>query len=163
MQNRHLKALVFCFCLWGPVSPFALADPYADAVPFKGTTLAGEAFSFEPGKLQRPALAVFWASWCTECRYEFHELKKLHRETRDRLDIYGVTVDKDIDKAIAISRRAGLPYVSVFDPNAKIAALYHVRATPTVVLIDRAGKVRHIGHRVDRDFHAVLQGILGTL
>jgi len=161
MQSRHFKALVFC--LLGPVSPFAVAGPYADAGPFEGTTLAGEPFSFEPGKLQRPALAVFWASWCTECRYEFHELKKLREETRGRLDIYGVTVDKDFDKAIAMSKRAGLPYLSVFDPDAKIAALYHVRATPTVVLIDRTGKVRHVGHRVNREFRVVLREILGTL
>jgi thioredoxin-related protein len=61
-----------------------------------------------------------------------------------------------------MSKRAGLPYLSVFDPDAKIAALYKVRATPTIVLIDRAGKVRHVGHRVDQEFRAVLREVLGS-
>jgi peroxiredoxin len=157
------KILVFGFCLVAMVSPFSAAGPYADAAPFHGTTLTGEEFSFEPDRLQKPALAVFWASWCIECRYEFHELKKLHNETRGRLEIVGVTVDKDIDKAKDISKRAGLPYVSVFDPNAAIAALYQVQATPTLVLIDRAGKIRHVGHRVNQDFRAVLREVLSSL
>lgn len=159
MQSR-LRTLAFCFCLVGSVNPLAAAGPYPDAVPFRGTTLAGEAFSFEPDRLQKPALAVFWASWCKECRYEFHELKKLNAETQGRLDIYGVTVDTDIDEAAAISKRAGLPYISVFDPDARIAALYKVQATPTIVLIDRAGKVRHVGHRVDNAFHTALSEVL---
>jgi cytochrome c biogenesis protein CcmG/thiol:disulfide interchange protein DsbE len=157
------KILFFSFCLVALVSPFSAAGPYADAAPFRGTTLAGEAFSFEPDRLQKPALAVFWASWCVECRYEFHELKKLHEETRGRLEIVGVTVDKDIDKAKDISRRAGLPYISVFDPNAAIAALYQVQATPTIVLVDRTGKIRHVGHRVNQAFRAVLHEVLGSL
>lgn len=161
MQNR-LRTLVFCFCFVGAINPLAAAGPYPDAIPFRGITLTGDAFSFEPDRLQKPALAVFWASWCTECRYEFHELKKLNGETRGRLDIYGVTVDKDIDEAAGMSKRAGLPYLSVFDPDAKIAALYKVRATPTIVLIDRAGKVRHVGHRVDQEFRAVLREVLGS-
>jgi thiol-disulfide isomerase/thioredoxin len=147
----------------GAINPLAAAGPYPDAVPFRGITLAGDAFSFEPDRLQKPALAVFWASWCTECRYEFHELKKLNDETLGRLDIVGVTVDKDVDEAAAMSKRAELPYLSVFDPDAKIAALYKVSATPTIVLIDRAGKVRHVGHRVDQAFRAELREVLGSL
>lgn len=158
----RLKIFVFGFCLAALAGPLAAAGPYADAPPFRGTTLAGEAFSFEPDRLQKPALAVFWASWCIECRYEFHELKKLNKETRGRLEIVGVTVDKDIDKAKDISRRADLPYANVFDPNAAIAALYKVQATPTLVLIDRTGKIRHVGHRVNRDLRAVLREVLGS-
>jgi peroxiredoxin len=159
----RLGTLALAFCLLVLASRATAAGPYADAAPFRGTTLSGEAFSFEPDRLQRPVLAVFWASWCRECRYEFHELKRLSGETRGRLDLCGVTVDKDLGKAAAMQERAGLPYASVFDPDARIAALYRVQATPTLVLIDRAGKVRHVGHRVNADFRAVLRKVLGTL
>jgi len=159
MRRRTL--LIGC-CLLG-LAGSAAAGPPAGAPPFRGTTLSGEAFSFEPDHLRKPALAVFWASWCKECRYEFHELKKLSEETHGRLDLYGVNVDQDLGRAAAMQERAGLPYPSVFDPGARIAALYRVRATPTLVLIDREGKIRHVGHRVNTDLRAALREVLGPL
>lgn len=151
--------VVTCLLMQAQVG-LSLAATLADAVPFSGSTLKGETLDFDPRKLERPALAVFWASWCRECRYEFHELKKLHAATLDRLDIYGVSVDKELTKAVDIARRAGLPYPSVFDPAARIAKLYEVRGTPTMVLIDRGGKVRHVGHRLDGRFHGILRQVL---
>lgn len=130
------------------------------AAPFTGVTLAGDSLVFEPQQIERPVLIVFWASWCRECRYEFHELKKLETATRGRLDILGVSVDRDIGKAVAMAQKAGLPYPSVFDPDASISALYAVRATPTIVLIDRQGRVRHSGHRLDQSLRGVLDELL---
>jgi len=158
----RLRTLFLGFCLLGFAGPAAAGPSAGAAAPFRGTTLSGEAFAFEPDRLRKPALAVFWASWCRECRYEFHELKKLSEETRGRLDLYGVNVDKDLDQAAAMQRRADLPYRSVSDPEARIAALYRVRATPTLVLIDRGGKIRHVGHRVNADFRATLREVLGA-
>jgi len=84
-------------------------------------------------------LLDFWTSWSAPCKQEFPIIEKLHKEFRAKgLVVLGVNVGEDkgtVDKA-------RLPYptlqLAVDDEALKSLA---VHAYPTLVLIDRTGKI----------------------
>ena len=126
------------------------------ALPFSAKTLSGQVYSFDPQTLGKPHLMVFWATWCRECRYEFHALKALHLQRSLELNIVGISIDQDINKAIKMEQAAQLPYLNIYDQGAGLAKLFGVKGTPTLILIGRDGVIEVKTHRLNED---LLDGI----
>jgi peroxiredoxin len=60
--------------------------------------------------------------------------------------VVGVNLQDTPEGRDAVIRESGLTYPQVPDPGGSLAQAYGVRALPTVVLLDRGGVVRHVGH-----------------
>ncbi len=85
----------------------------------------------------------FWTTWCGPCKKELPVLEKLHKEFRARgLVVVGVNVGDDQATVANYRTAAGLTY-----PNLQLRAddellkSLSVNAFPTLVLIDREGKI----------------------
>lgn len=106
-------------------------------------------------------LLDFWALWCDPCRRELPALQKLHEEFRDQgLVVVGVNID---DEAAAIQdflKSVSIPYPIIALPSSHdwISSLA-INAFPTVVLIDRDGKIvsYEIGARGEEALRADLR------
>jgi len=88
-------------------------------------------------------LLDFWATWCAPCKRELPAIEKLQREFRDEgLVAVGVTVGEDRTTLENFVKAAALTFANYsIDDGAAIVAELSLTAFPTVVLIDRDGKI----------------------
>ena len=87
-----------------------------------------------------------WASWCAPCRQELPVLAELSQ--RDRVPIYGLNYKDQPDKARALLRVAGNPYLaSAVDAEGRVGMDFGIQGVPETFVIDGQGRVRyrHVG------------------
>jgi peroxiredoxin len=91
----------------------------------------------------------FWSSRCSSCAAQLAELSALQRTYGPAgLVTLAVSVDNDLARARvfadaqAQSQRSTLPML--LDADSAVARSYGVDRLPTTVLIDRAGRIRHL-------------------
>jgi thiol-disulfide isomerase/thioredoxin len=113
------------------------------AVPeFRAKTLDGAAIDLAAlrGKV---VLLDFWATWCAPCRRDLPIVEKLHREFRAKgLVVVGVNVGEERDTVTKFLQTAGISYpIVLLSSDHGLVAGLSVNAFPTVVLVDRDGKV----------------------
>ncbi len=113
-----------------------------EAADFKLEDLGGREVHLE-GLRGNVVLLNFWASWCGPCRLEMPVIEKLHREYKDRhLKVFGVN-DEDIETIQEYVEERGYTFPTLVDAQQKVMTLYRVRGIPTMVVIDRDGKISH--------------------
>lgn len=88
-------------------------------------------------------LLDFWATWCVPCKRELPNLEKLHEEFHEQgVVIVGMNVGEDKSTVQDFLKSAGLSYPVVpVDDTAELVAELSVNAYPTVMLVDREGKI----------------------
>lgn len=87
-----------------------------------------------------------WASWCAPCRQELPILVEMSR--KDQIAIYGLNYKDQSNKAQALLRVAGNPYVaSAVDADGRVGMDFGIHAVPETFVIDAQGRVRyrHLG------------------
>lgn len=87
-----------------------------------------------------------WASWCAPCRQELPLLVELSR--RDQIAVYGLNYKDQSEKAKALLRVAGNPYVATaVDADGRVGMDFGIHAVPETFVIDGQGRVRyrHLG------------------
>jgi thiol-disulfide isomerase/thioredoxin len=94
---------------------------------------------------------VFWQAWCAPCRAEAPALVSASRQ-HPEMEIVGVVSGPDeavdgeaLQDAI---HDLGLPYRTVRDRSLELTEALDVRGTPTIVVLDKNGRVLYQGHEV---------------
>jgi cytochrome c biogenesis protein CcmG, thiol:disulfide interchange protein DsbE len=69
-------------------------------------------------------------------------IEKVHREFKDQpLTVLAVNIQESPERVAAFVKSAGISVPVLLDRDGAVTAAYRVRATPTVVLIGRDGKL----------------------
>jgi thiol-disulfide isomerase/thioredoxin len=130
-------ALLLCGCAEPPAPLRAGADFPPLALPRLDDNPAAEARP--PG---RPALVVFWATWCPPCREEMPSLQRLSDAFgADRLAVVGVSVDDDANLAREFLLRHGIRFPILLDADREQSRRLQVPGFPTAVLVDGDGRI----------------------
>lgn len=88
-------------------------------------------------------LVDFWATWCRPCVYSMPSLDRLHQANQARgLNVIGVT-NESVGAVQRFLGRRPVSYAIARDTS-DAARRYGVRYLPTLIVIDRAGKVRRV-------------------
>ncbi len=119
------------------------ATPRA-AIPFSGKTLDGRPFDLKPLLGKTPIFLHFWASHCPPCLIEGKEIEPIHQRFKGRIAFVAVDVQDPPKMAAFRVREWGWTFPVVVDYYADVARAYGVRALPTSVFIDRAGRVEKV-------------------
>jgi cytochrome c biogenesis protein CcmG/thiol:disulfide interchange protein DsbE len=85
----------------------------------------------------------FWASWCTECRFEHTDLSTAANLYRDRgVEFYGVLYNDQAENGRRwIDEMGGQSYRSLLDPGSRTAVDYGLYGVPETFIIDQQGRV----------------------
>jgi thiol-disulfide isomerase/thioredoxin len=141
----------------GIVRPDVIGKP---APNLKAKTIAGTDVDLASlhGKV---ILLDFWATWCLPCQRELPNLEKLHREFRGQgLVVVGLNVGENQSAVEKFLGKTQLSYpIALVEEGAEVVASMAVNAFPTVVLIDREGKVAsyEVGARGEAALRADLE------
>lgn len=88
------------------------------------------------------AVVNFWASWCGPCRTETPMLSAAARDlTSQGVRFIGVNVRDDRAAAAAFEREFEVPFPSIYDREASLAASWKVIAPPSTFVVAADGRV----------------------
>ena len=112
------------------------------ALAWHGTGIDGKPIRFDPDKLQRPAILLFWATWCPYCKALMPYVQKVYDTAgRDHLDVYAIDIKEDSDAdPVAELRERKQTFTLVRNGDA-IADQYAVKGTPGLFLVDAKGNI----------------------
>ncbi len=97
----------------------------------------------------RVVVLDFWASWCKPCEEQAAIMEQVAQEFAGQ-DVYvlGVATSDARDDARGFLAAHDVTYPSAFDEGNAVAQAYRVTVLPTVVVVDRAGRVVEAQARV---------------
>lgn len=97
-------------------------------------------------EMKQPVIMVlFWASWCQHCTEMLPEIKHIYDQYKNRgFEILSISLDKDSNeyqKALGLGHYSWINYSELKGWDCSIAYDYGIRATPTMILLDKEKKV----------------------
>lgn len=99
-----------------------------------------------------PVILDFWATWCGPCQAEAPIVNGIAQRYRDRgLVVVGVNTSDEAGLAERFVKKKNLSFPIVFDEGNTIAKSFNVANLPTLVVIDKEGKVIAIRQGVTSD------------
>ena len=85
----------------------------------------------------------FWATWCPPCIEETPSLEMMQERMRSRgVVVLGVSIDVDADAYHRFLQQKSINFLTVRDPEQKVATMYGTTGWPETYIIDRDGVVR---------------------
>ncbi|TFF33585.1 TlpA family protein disulfide reductase [Mucilaginibacter psychrotolerans] len=123
-----------------------------ESVPqFTLTTIDGKHVSLLSLK-GKYILLNFWATWCPPCMAEIPFLKEIRKKNSpEKLVIIGISADFDSKKLNAVVKNQEMSWIQFHDRNREISRLYGIEAYPTLILIDKEGRMIYESNLVTND------------
>lgn len=88
-------------------------------------------------------LLNFWASWCPPCVEELPSLMTMQEHTKaNGVVVLGVSIDVDEDAYHRFLKLRNVNFLTVRDPEQRVASLYGTAGWPETYVIDRKGVLR---------------------
>ena len=85
----------------------------------------------------------FWATWCAPCVEELPSLMNMQDRLRGRgVIVLGVSIDVDQDAYHRFLKQRSVNFLTVRDPEQKVASMYGTSGWPETYIIDRQGVMR---------------------
>ena len=133
-----LKLIPIAFLSIACLTSQAIADK-STAPSIKMTDAAGNEVTL-PSKQPGVDIYLFWATWCPYCKALMPHLQNIQNEYGDAVRIYALQIRDDQDPRPSMQEHG---YDFVLLPHAdETMALYGVRSTPAVFLVDEDGSIR---------------------
>jgi cytochrome c biogenesis protein CcmG, thiol:disulfide interchange protein DsbE len=85
----------------------------------------------------------FWATWCPPCVAELPSMMDMQERLRSRgVTVLGVSIDVDDDAYHRFLKQRNVNFLTVRDPEQKVAGMYGTSSWPETYVIDRQGVMR---------------------
>lgn len=139
-----LAALACCFllsCQQGTAQ--APAGSVGTKPDFRLKTLEGKTLG--PKDFRGQVVVVdFWASWCLPCRVQTRVLEPVYRDFKGRgVQFLAANMGEDAETVQGFLKDQPFPYPVLLDLDGGVSAGLGVVSLPTVMVIDKKGKVSY--------------------
>jgi thiol-disulfide isomerase/thioredoxin len=145
------------------------------AVPFQVSSIDGGEVSAQQLR-GRVVVLDFWATWCGPCRRELPEIERLYERFEGRRDVVFYAIDggqtdtpgaqgDSPEQAREYFRKGGYRIPLARDPEGGLERSLSVSGYPTLLVLDRAGRVRfrHVGFIGSEDLVGKLVALMESL
>jgi cytochrome c biogenesis protein CcmG/thiol:disulfide interchange protein DsbE len=86
----------------------------------------------------------FWATWCLPCRLQAEILEPVYRDYKGRgVQFLAANVGEETDVVKQFLKGKPFPYPVLLDPKQSVATDLGVLALPTLLVIDKKGKISY--------------------
>jgi thiol-disulfide isomerase/thioredoxin len=109
----------------------------------------------------RPALVVFWASWCGPCAKEAPAIERFSESAVGRGRIVGVNWSDATSGARGFIKRYGWTFPNVRDAEGTVGNAYRLTDLPTTFVIDTHGRISKVlrGPQSERSLQEALAAV----
>lgn len=124
------------------------SDLVGKPLELDGTTAKGLPFAWE-GYRGKVVIVDFWATWCGPCRREMPNVKAFFEKHKEKgFEVVGVSLDQDQEALATYIEENQLPWETLAGDTQPLAEKYGVRAIPTMMLVDKTGKIVGVAHNL---------------
>jgi cytochrome c biogenesis protein CcmG/thiol:disulfide interchange protein DsbE len=139
--------------------PAASAEPLP---PLEYRLHSGEGWTSR-GAAGRVLVLDFWATYCPPCRKSFPKLGRLAAAHPEAI-VLGVSVDEEDDVVESFLREVPATFLIARDPEQTVqAGPLAIDKLPTVLLVDRRGRIRFRRDAMHEPDYDILSGLVATL
>ena len=120
-----------------------------NSMKVEGTLLDGKSFDWSEYK-GKVVLVQFWATWCGYCVEEIPSIRKCYDEYHDRgFDVVAISLDRSQAPLDKFLEKKPLPWPVLYKEGElnPTADYYGVTGLPTLILVDKDGKVVSLNAR----------------
>lgn len=141
---RLLAALVPVIGLVTLAAPARAVLPAGEAAPdFTLSSLVGGNWRLSEQRGKVVAIH-FWNAGCGPCRSQMALLAQLADKYKTSgLVVFGISIDDEAASVLNAVGRMGIMYPVLLDRERKVARSYALKTLPSMVLVDRDGRIRH--------------------
>jgi peroxiredoxin len=156
MMNKKFYIFLMAVFLFAFFPGNASFGQYVANAPFKSPELRAPDFSLKDlnGKLfklsknrGKPVLLFFGTTWCPSCRQQLPLYKDIYGNYTSRgLEVIYINIMEPREKVARFVKANMLPFRILLDESGEVANNYEVIGVPTIILIDKEGKILKATH-----------------
>ncbi len=140
MKSKIIAAIA-ALLIWS--FPVSAVDQGDVAPTWQAKTFEGDSVSFPELAGGKPAVLLFWASWCDYCAAFMPYLKEIQEDYgTDRIEIVAVNAKERDGDPDAYRAKIDFPIVAIRDGDV-IAAAYGVKFIPGLMVINGDGMISY--------------------
>ena len=126
-------------------------------------TLDGKPANLSAWLGKTPLLMEVWATWCENCEQLAPRILEARRKYGDRVKFLGIAVsfNQSPARVKAYMEKHGFDIETLYDRKGEADVIYGVKATSTVIVVDKAGKIVYAGAGGTQDIDAAIRKALG--
>jgi len=132
------------------------------AIEFTLPDLAGKPHQLNEYLEKGPVMLVFFTTGCPYCKKEIPKLKQAYQQYSDQ-GLQLVTINAGLadtlEKAKRYALQNRLPYVVLYDEDARVASQYGLQTVPKIFYIQQDGSIVHTSRKVNKQ---AMEFLLGT-
>jgi thiol-disulfide isomerase/thioredoxin len=134
------------------------------APDMKLETLDGKPASLAPYLGKAPIFMEVWASWCENCEALAPRILEAKKKYGNQMRFIAVAVsfNQSQQRVKLHQERHKFDLEMFYDSKGEADGVYGVKATSTIIVIDKAGRIVYAGAGADQDIEAAIRKGLGT-
>lgn len=120
-------------------------------------TIDGETIDLGSLYGKKAVYLKFWATWCVPCRQQMPHFEHTYETAGPDMAVIAIDVgfNDSIEAIQTFRKKLGITMPIVFD-DGRLGSAFHLRVTPTHIVIGRDGRIQYVGHLADKDLDTAL-------